>query len=144
MPQVSAEASSSLGSTSGVEATLDTTSSSVSSSPETAASLRTCRSCRWSRLAGSTLVDGDDILVERCGGITRVPEGFDMPQRDAAPLVEESRPDHIAERLHIPSDNPAYPTRLGCNAREVIPPGRGRLVQYNAARSTQRRFVGYM
>lgn len=71
-----------------------------------------------------TLVDGDDILVDRLDGGTRVREGMYVLERDDALLVKRVGLGPAAGRLHITSDNPAYPSWPDCDAREVRMVGR--------------------
>lgn len=66
-----------------------------------------------------TLVDGDDILVERVDGSRKLRDGIYVLQRDGALLVKRVTLTPSAGRLHIASDNPAYPSWPDCDAAEV-------------------------
>lgn len=70
-----------------------------------------------------TLVDGDDILVERVTGSTRMREGIYVLQYDDSLLVKRIGLGP-AGRLHITSDNQAYPSWPDRDAREVTLVGR--------------------
>lgn len=71
-----------------------------------------------------TLLDGDDILVDRFDGHARVREGIYVLDRDDTLLVKRVGLGPSAGRLHITSDNPAYPSWPDCNAAEVRLVGR--------------------
>lgn len=71
-----------------------------------------------------TLLDGDDILVDRLDGNARVREGIYVLDRDDTLLVKRVGLGPSAGRLHITSDNPAYPSWPDCNAAEVRLVGR--------------------
>lgn len=66
-----------------------------------------------------TLIDGDDILVERVDGSKRLRDGIYVLQRDDALLVKRVTLSPSAGRLHIASDNPAYPSWPDCDAGGV-------------------------
>lgn len=71
-----------------------------------------------------TLVDGDDILVDRLDGNARVRDGIYVLDRDETLLVKRVGLGPSTGRLHISSDNPAYPSWPDCDAREVRLVGR--------------------
>lgn len=66
-----------------------------------------------------TLIDGDDILVERSGGSVKLRDGIYVLQRDDALLVKRVTLTPNPGRLHIASDNPAYPSWPDCGAADV-------------------------
>lgn len=71
-----------------------------------------------------TLVDGDDILVDRVDGSTRLRDGIYVLQRDEALLVKRLALSPATGKLTIASDNPAYPTWNDCAADDVRIVGR--------------------
>lgn len=71
-----------------------------------------------------TLLDGDDILVERVDGGTRMRDGIYVLNRDDALLVKRVSLRPVRGRLDITSDNTAYPSWTDCDASEVRIVGR--------------------
>ena len=71
-----------------------------------------------------TLLDGDDILVDRFDGHARVREGIYVLDRDDTLLVKRVGLGPSAGRLHVSSDNLAYPSWPDCDAAEVRLVGR--------------------
>jgi phage repressor protein C with HTH and peptisase S24 domain len=66
-----------------------------------------------------TLVDGDDILVDRVDGSTRLRDGIYVLQRDDALLVKRLALSPATGKLTIASDNPAYPSWNDCDVNDV-------------------------
>lgn len=71
-----------------------------------------------------TLIDGDDILVDRVDGSTRLRDGIYVLQRDEALLVKRLALSPATGKLTIGSDNPAYPSWSDCAADDVRIVGR--------------------
>lgn len=71
-----------------------------------------------------TLMDGDDILVDRVDGGARLRDGIYVLQRDDTLLVKRLALSPATGRLTIASDNPAYPTWTDCSPDEVRVVGR--------------------
>lgn len=71
-----------------------------------------------------TLIDGDDILVDHASGADSVRDGIYVLQRDEAILVKRVALGPASGKLDITSDNPAYPSWPGCDAREIQIVGR--------------------
>ena len=71
-----------------------------------------------------TLLDGDDILVERWQPGDRLRDGIYVLHRDDALLVKRLVLRPAPGRLDIVSDNPAYPSWPDCDAREIQVIGR--------------------
>ena len=71
-----------------------------------------------------TLMDGDDILVERVDAGARVRDGIYVLQRDDALLVKRIALGRTPGKLDVSSDNGAYPSWLNCDADEVKMLGR--------------------
>ena len=71
-----------------------------------------------------TLLDGDDILVDRFDGHAQMREGIYVLDRDDTLLVKRVGLGPSAGRLHITSDNPAYPGWPDCDAATVRLVGR--------------------
>lgn len=71
-----------------------------------------------------TLLDGDDILVERWQPGNRLRDGIYVLHRDDALLVKRLVLRPSPGRLDIVSDNPAYPSWPDCDASEMRVVGR--------------------
>lgn len=71
-----------------------------------------------------TLIDGDDILVDRVDGSTRLRDGIYVLQREDALLVKRLALSPATGKLTIASDNPAYPSWADCAVSDVRIVGR--------------------
>ena len=80
------------------------------------------------RVAGDsmapTLVDGDDILVDRGDGAARLRDGIYVLRIEGALVVKRLAPNPAARTLSIRSDNPAYPGWPDCDPAAVDVVGR--------------------
>lgn len=71
-----------------------------------------------------TLVDGDDILVDRSDGAARLRDGIYVLRRDDTLMVKRLAVSPAASRVTIKSDNSAYPGWEGVKLGEVHLVGR--------------------
>jgi phage repressor protein C with HTH and peptisase S24 domain len=71
-----------------------------------------------------TLADGDDIMVDRSLGGTRVSDGIYVLRRDDSLMVKRIAVHPDSRRLTISSDNDAYPTWSDCAPDSVDVIGR--------------------
>lgn len=71
-----------------------------------------------------TLVDGDDVLVDRSIEGTRLRDGIFVLRRDDTLMVKRLAVAPTSATLTISSDNPAYPTWRDCPFDSVIVVGR--------------------
>ena len=80
------------------------------------------------RVAGDsmapTLVDGDDILVDRGDGAARLRDGIYVLRLEGALVVKRLALNPAARTLSIRSDNPAYPGWPDCDPAAVDVVGR--------------------
>jgi phage repressor protein C with HTH and peptisase S24 domain len=71
-----------------------------------------------------TLVNGDDILVDRGDGTERLRDGVYVLRIEGALVVKRLAVNPVARTLSIGSDNPAYPTWPHCDPEAVEIVGR--------------------
>lgn len=71
-----------------------------------------------------TLVNGDDILVDRGDGAERLRDGVYVLRIEGALVVKRLAVNPMARTLSIGSDNPAYPTWPHCDPSAVDVVGR--------------------
>jgi phage repressor protein C with HTH and peptisase S24 domain len=71
-----------------------------------------------------TLIDGDEILVDRGDATERLRDGIYVLRRDDALVVKRLAPDPAGRKVAISSDNPAYPSWPDCDLASVEIVGR--------------------
>jgi phage repressor protein C with HTH and peptisase S24 domain len=71
-----------------------------------------------------TLVDGDDIMVDRSDAADRVRDGIYVLRFDDVLMVKRLATNPVARSLSIRSDNPAYPDWEDCDPAQLAVIGR--------------------
>ncbi len=70
------------------------------------------------------LADGDDIMVDRSDGASRLREGIYVLRRDDTLLVKRLSVNPVTKRVTVSSDNAAYPAWTDCKLASIDVIGR--------------------